>query len=148
MDDQLPILTPGIHDFELSEIGNHFLQDFTASKTRAFLVDNFVAYTKYLLEIGVPVEIWIDGSFTTTKLDPNDIDLVVFSPGVELNALPLAKQELFKALIDRRSIKSKLGLDVLFCPAENSEMRSYWRGWFGFDRNEHPKGIARVKVAV
>jgi len=140
------ILDPGLHDFDLSEIGNHFLSGFSGSKTRKQLIDGLKAFIAQLTNIGIPIEIWIDGSFTTKKENPNDIDLVLFSPASILNALPPDKQLLFKVLIDRPTIRNKFGCDVLFCPSEHSVLRSYWRGWYGFDRNEKPKGIARVKV--
>lgn len=142
-----PLLSPGLHDFELHEIGNHFLKDFSKSRTRASLIEGLNEYSNYLKSIGVPIELWIDGSFTTSKLDPNDIDLVVFSPTPDVNNLSDEKKQMFAALVDRSTIKANFGIDVLFCPADDLNMRSYWRGWYGFDRNEQPKGIARVKVA-
>ncbi|WP_155987711.1 hypothetical protein [Thioalkalivibrio sp. ALE28] len=143
-----PLLEPGLHDFELGEIGNHFLEDFADSTTRPALIANLEAYAKLFLDLGASVELWLDGSFTTKKVDPNDIDLVVFSSEAEVNALPPREQSLLKALLDHATIKKRFGLDVYFCVAENQQMRSYWRGWFGFDRNEEPKGIARIMVAT
>lgn len=145
--EEKPLLEPGLHDFKLSEIGNHFLQDFPASETRKILIDGLNAFIDYLSEIGAPIELWIDGSFTTHKINPNDIDLVIFSPAAVINALPPEKQKLFQSLTDRPTIKSHFGCDVLFCPSEDEAMRSYWRGWYGYDRYERPKGIARVMVA-
>ncbi|QOP40765.1 DUF6932 family protein [Sulfurimonas marina] len=144
--DATPLLEPGLHNFELGEIGNHFLQDFPTSNTRPSLIQNLSTYIDYLSNIGVPIELWIDGSFTTQKIDPNDIDLVIFSPAAILNELPEEKQKNFQVLTDRETIKQEFGLDVLFCPAEDENMRSYWRGWYGYNRNEQPKGIARIMV--
>ncbi|EAT13433.1 hypothetical protein HF888_08050 [Bermanella marisrubri] len=141
-----PILEPGLHDFQLDEIGNHFLKDFVSSTTRAPLIASLKAYAKHFSDLGTTVELWIDGSFTTKKVNPNDIDLVVFSPEAEVNALPPEKQRLMAALVDQPTVKKTFGLDVYFCTAEDLQRRSYWRGWFGFDRNEKPKGIARVMV--
>ncbi|MFC4259612.1 DUF6932 family protein [Marinobacter lacisalsi] len=143
-----PILEPGLHDFELDEIGNHFLTDFADSRTRAKLIANLEAYAKLLSELGASVELWLDGSFTTKKVDPNDIDLVVFSSEAEINALPPKEQGLLRALLDQPTVKNRFGLDVYFCVMENQQLRSYWRGWFGFNRNEQPKGIARITVAA
>lgn len=143
-----PILNPGLHDFELSDIGNHFLKDFPQSITRKPLIDGLNAFVANLSKIGAPIELWIDGSFTTNKTDPNDIDLVIFASAVILNQLPIEKQKLFNELTDRLTIKENFGCDVLFCPSEDNDMRSYWRGWYGFDRDENPKGIARIMVTV
>ena len=144
--DETPLLEPGIHDFELNDIGNHFLYDFPESMTRGPLIEGLNAFVGHLSNVGAPIELWIDGSFTTRKIDPNDIDLVIFSPASILNQLPIEKQQLFQALVDRPSIKQNFGCDVLFCPSEDLNGRSYWRGWYGYDRSERPKGIVRVVV--
>lgn len=114
----IPLLEPGLHDFEVEEIGNHFLLDFPTSKARKPLIEGLKAFVACLADVGVPVELWIDGSFTTKKTDLNDIDLVIFSPAEVLNTLPDDKQALFQALTDRTSMKENLGCDVLFCPSD------------------------------
>jgi hypothetical protein len=141
-----PLLPPGIHDVDPSELDNHFLSAFGASRTRRTLIDGFQRYIEALKKYAVPFEIWLDGSFVTSKEDPNDIDLVVFAPASELNALPLADQNSLRGLFDRPSCKSVFGCDVLFAVAEDENTRSYWRGWYGYDREEQPKGIARVTL--
>ena len=139
-----PLLPPGIHDVDPSELDNHFLSAFESSRTRRDLIDGFHRYIEALMKHAIRFEIWLDGSFVTSKEDPNDIDLVVFAPASELNALPQEDQNRLRGLFDRASIKKVFGCDVLFSVAENENMRSYWRGWYGYDRNEQPKGIARV----
>ncbi len=145
--EEKPLLLPGLHNFELNEIGNHFLKDFPGSKTRKPLIEGLNAYVSYLSDIKIPIELWIDGSFTTNKEDPNDIDLVIFSLQSNVNSLSQDKQQIFGELIDSDSMKTAFGCDAHFCPAEDIVLRSYWRGFYGFDRNEQPKGIARVVLA-
>lgn len=141
------LLQPGLHDFQINEIDNHFLKSFPESITRKPLIDGLNAFVSKLSEVGVPIELWIDGSFTTNKDNPNDIDMVVFAPATLVNSLPKDKQNLLGALVNNReSIKHHFGCDVLFAPSEDVNMRSYWRGWYGFDRDENPKGIARVVI--
>ncbi|MEY4243966.1 MAG: hypothetical protein RLZZ245_1551 [Verrucomicrobiota bacterium] len=110
------------------------------------LIDGFQRYIEALRNYAVRFEIWLDGSFVTSKEDPNDIDLVVFAPAAELNALPLDDQIRLRGLFDRQSCKRVFGCDVLFAVAEDQNSRSYWRGWYGYDREEQPKGIARVTL--
>lgn len=145
---QEPIFKPGLHDIKLTDFGNHFLSEFPSSTTRSPLIDGLNKYIKKLTEIGIPIELWIDGSFTTNKIDPNDVDLVVFALENDVNKLDKNREDLFCSLLDRRSTRHRFGCDVLFSVTEDQEMRSYWRGWFGFDRNETPKGIARVLVNI
>lgn len=73
-----PILEPGLHDFELNDISNHFLKNFPNSKTRRLLINGLNEFVAHLSSLGIPIELWIDGSFTTNKENPNDIDLVIF----------------------------------------------------------------------
>jgi hypothetical protein len=141
-----PLLPPGIHDVEPGELDNHFLSEFDSSQTRQALIEGFRRYIKALKDYAIRFEIWLDGSFVTSKVDPNDIDLVVFALATELNALPPEEQNRLRGLFDRASCRKVFGCDVLFSVAEDENLRSYWRGWYGYDRDEKPKGIARVTL--
>lgn len=141
-----PILPAGLHDFEIEQLSNHFLSEFPDSLTRSPLIAGLKAYIDSLKKLNIPMEIWLDGSFTTTKTNPNDIDLVIFASENDVNNLSLENKNLLKRLLDRIEIKKMFGCDSLFSIAENTNARSYWRGWYGFDRNESPKGIVRIMV--
>lgn len=139
-----PILPPGLHEVGVSEIDNHFASEFPDSITRLKLIAGFRLFIDTLKQFGISFEIWIDGSFTTNKTNPNDIDLVVFSSANSINQLDTIKKQDLLSLFDRQETKRKFGLDAFFSTSEEQNARSYWRGWFGFDRNEKPKGIAKV----
>ncbi|MBK1650507.1 hypothetical protein CKO36_18545 [Rhabdochromatium marinum] len=126
---------------------NHFLSKFPGTTTREALIAGLKQYLQALRQYGIAFEIWLDGSFATDKQDPGDIDLVVFASSSDVNAMPAPYQVSLKRLFDRANIKQTLGLDVLFAVAEDQNMRSYWRGWYGFDRDEQPKGIARIELS-
>jgi hypothetical protein len=142
-----PIFPAGIHDLDESELLTYFLNDFTESINRPVLIDGLKRYLNALRSIGLHIEVWIDGSFSTKKLEPSDVDLVIFASQNELDSLDLTKQTNFSALVDRVSIKKVFGCDVLFAVMEDANLRSYWRGWYGFDRNERAKGISRLVIA-
>ena len=144
--EHLPILPPGLHEVGESEIDNHFASGFPDSTTRLLLIAGLRSFFRALRQIEISFEIWIDGSFTTNKTNPNDVDLVVFADANLCNQLEIEKQERLIMLFDRDETRRVYGLDVLFCPAEDHNGRSYWRGWYGFDRNENPKGIAKLIV--
>lgn len=141
-----PLLPPGLHDLAVSQLNNHFFSDFPDSNTRAPLIRGLSSYIDSLKILGIPLEIWLDGSFTTTKIDPNDIDLVIFASENDVNNLSDEYKDLLRSLINRLDIKKRFGCDTLFSITEDINMRSYWRGWYGFDRNEVPKGIVRLQV--
>lgn len=144
--DHPPLLPPGIHDVSTADLNNHFLSAFAQSSTRRGLIDGLQLFIGELRQIPVTFEMWLDGSFVTEKLDPNDIDLVVFADPFALNTLDSQNQSKLTGLFDRQTSRSIFGCDVLFSPLGDENMRSYWRGWYGFDRNENPKGLARIVV--
>ncbi|WP_431026512.1 DUF6932 family protein [Klebsiella pneumoniae] len=96
-------------------------------------------------------EVWLDGSFTTQKPEPDDVDILVVIDFLALNNLPDVLKPTVSTLLNRDYVKLNFNIDVLLL-AENhpdldyDERRSYWRGWFGFDRKENPKGLARVML--
>lgn len=142
-----PLLPPGLHPMDEAQLEAHFVDPFNGSATRRTLVSGLRTYLNALRRAGVTFEVWLDGSFTTQKVDPNDVDLVVFADPAELNRLPPALQTYLRGLFDRTSAKRQFGCDVLFAPSSDPNLRSYWRGWYGFDRLEQPKGIARLAVS-
>ncbi len=141
-----PLLGPGIHAIRAADLDNHFLSRFDGSRTRGPLIEGLRRYLAAIERLGIGFEVWLDGSFLTEKIDPQDIDLVAFASRADIDALDSGGQARFLALFDRPSAKSTYGCDVLFAVRENFNARSYWRGWFGFDRNENPKGIACLTV--
>lgn len=144
--DHPPIFPPGLHAVGDADLDNHFLRAFSGSKTRPILVEGLRRFITALRRAGIPFEVWLDGSFCTKKLDPNDIDLVVFADATAVNSLDSRVQDYLRGLLDRTNARRQFGCDVLFAPAGNANLRSYWRGWYGFDRDERPKGIAKLEV--
>lgn len=143
----LPLLAPGLHPMDEAQLESQFVVPFNGSATRPTLVAGLRTYLNALRRAGVNFEVWLDGSFTTHKVDPNDVDLVVFADPDELNRLSPTLQTYLRGLFDRASAKRQFGCDVLFSPSNDLNMRSYWRGWYGFDRLEHPKGIACLAIS-
>jgi len=59
----------------------HFVEAFPDSQTRSGLHKNWLRYTSDLRNlVGVGFTQWLNGSFVTQKLNPNDLDLVTFLP--------------------------------------------------------------------
>lgn len=141
-----PLFPPGLHDVVEQEHDNHFLGAFAESRTRPMLVAGLRSFLAALRRVGVAFEIWLDGSFCTEKIDPNDVDLVVFADESELNRLDPNVQRYLAGLLDRTTTRRQFGCDVLFAPAGDMDIRSYWRGWYGFDRLERPKGMVKLVV--
>lgn len=75
------LLPPGIHDCTWKEIddrlGRFVFVGIKGSDRRMKLCQQLQAYLKELQSTHMAVEIVVNGSFVTTKEEPNDIDLMV-----------------------------------------------------------------------
>ncbi|MBB1350357.1 MULTISPECIES: DUF6932 family protein [Pseudoalteromonas] len=138
----------GFNDIDKADIYKMFAEPFPHSKRRIMLTTKLREYIEQVNSLanraGVNIEIWIDGSFTTEKLEPDDIDLVISAKTCELESLPIELKDAFITLVDNNHTKVNYNCDVYFCSEDDVVNRSYWRGWFLFDRDEKPKGIARI----
>ncbi|WP_320129363.1 DUF6932 family protein [uncultured Sphaerochaeta sp.] len=143
-----PLFSPGFNDIEDKSLEKYFLNGFPGSKTRSQLIEGLKIYISALKNYLFTYEIWIDGSFVTNKMDPGDIDLLVLFSSSDYNSLSSSDQRALVKLLDNYLAKQSFGCDVYFCVLENEKLKSYWRGWFGFDRRDEPKGIARIRVNI
>lgn len=150
-----PLLPAGFHDLDDNEIKHLLVDAFPKSVRRSMLYCNYIQFLEQLKLINKQVlcfsEVWIDGSYTTEKPEPDDIDILLVVDFNALNSLPDALAPNVNALLNRDYIKLNYHIDVLLLPENHpnfdyQERRSYWRGWFGFDRKEIPKGLVRVML--
>lgn len=147
-------LNPGIHEYSISEFEEQFVNDFPESRTRLEIYNNFKQWINFLIHIKPPRYLWLDGSFLTKKLDPNDLDLVLFYRPEDIQNEMECKQIL--DLINQVSRKFKCDAYLSLCfehldsynqqsiPPEIRTKRTYWKGQFGFDRNDNAKGIILI----
>ena len=140
----------GFNDIDKTEIYDKFVNPFPNSTRRPMLATKLREYIDRVENLtaqhGLNLEIWIDGSFTTEKLEPDDVDLVVSGRGCEIDTLPVMLQGPFQVLLDNNFTKVNYNCDVYFSDSDDVQGRSYWRGWFLFDREEQPKGVARIHI--
>jgi hypothetical protein len=74
--DEAGYLPPGIHDATLDEVEERF-GGFQRSDRRMRLFAKLKEYVKEVRRTGMAVTLLIDGSFVTSKPEPNDIDLLL-----------------------------------------------------------------------
>jgi len=145
LDNYNSLLSPGFHDISIGQLEKIFVAPFNESVQRKSLFERFMVFLSIFNNVGITCEIWIDGSFTTDKHDPSDIDVIFFFDPVEVNGLAQQKKGILSELFGNRTdTKYRYKCDVYFVPNDRVQDRSYWRGWFGFSRDEQPKGIARL----
>lgn len=150
-----PLFTPGFHDIDDNQLKKICVDSFPQSTRRSMLYCNFIQLIDNLRilnkQFNCFLEIWVDGSFTTEKQDPDDVDILVVMDFDAINAIPLMFVPQVENLLDRDFIKLNYHIDLLPLfkgdpKSDYTNDRMYWRGCFGYDREETPKGLARVVV--
>jgi hypothetical protein len=141
-----PLLEPGIHDISKNALAEHFAFPFESKDKRVELIERFNVLLEQVENIGISFEIWVNGSFVTDKVEPNDIDVAFFFNPADANILAIDKQNILRELADNSLSKFRYNCDVYFLPNNDVGLRSYWRGWFGFTRSETAKGFARITI--
>lgn len=146
-----PLLPIGFHPFSLMELRELCVNKFPHSITRNDIMLGLEKVIEMMEDVGLEGDVWIDGSFLTEKINPNDSDIVVFVLSEECESKE--KAEVIK------NIRSNLR-DQFLChshifpeyPKDDDRAvyfewsRSYWIRQFGFSRGEEIKGIAVYKL--
>lgn len=135
----------------LESIGDICVARFPTSDTRAKLFEGLQQFAGLLAASNLTCELWVDGSFVTEKLDPKDVDCVLWVRTYDV--LPLTFEQ--KLLVQEASngIYRGWGLD-LYVELERSPtdkyhsqfmgQKRYWENQWGHDRNNARKGFAVI----
>lgn len=152
-------LPPGWHVYDLTKLQEDFVEQFNESTTRNTIFLGFTECIQLLKDKGLQrFEVWIDGSFTTNKIDPSDIDFCVYLKLSDLNALSLEHQQQLNLLATPygiNMIKEKFKCHMFFVinseeitdPSKRAvylNNKNYWINWFTHDRLGVEKGIVRM----
>lgn len=145
------MLPAGVHDYSVDEFITQFVNGFPTSQRRKQIAAVLFDFAKEIFTYGIPYEFWIDGSYVTDKVNPNDADLVLFFQYSDLTSLkpqiPLLRQKYLPNLDTYYMCAASPENQKILLPAVYNKLvndRNYWRGQFGFDRCDHPKGIVRL----
>ncbi len=145
--DYKPILEAGFHELSVSEIESIFVSSFPESLRRPLLFSNLNNYLKILERLDLSFTIWVDGSFLTTKSEPEDIDIVVLFDPLQVNNLTEDQENAFLLISDNSISRSRFLIDAYFVNKTNRDQKAYWRGLFGFLRDEvTPKGLVQLEI--
>lgn len=137
----------------MEELEHNLVLKMNTSTTRVKIFSGYKNYCNDLkMLIKTKVEQWIDGSFTTTKLNPNDIDVLNCLHIDEVNSL---KEGIIPFLTHTGNPKLSYMVDGHLQPICDkgdprytylAERMDYWKKWFGHDREKNPKGIIKTEV--
>jgi hypothetical protein len=150
-----PLLAGGLHEIPIQDLKSLVVDRFPNSNRREGLWANFLIIISRLEQVGIPCDIWVDGSFLTEKIDPDDVDFVV---DVRIDRLinPTPEQSQLFDDLSGSVYKSSHDLHsfVMFnAPAIHTEYASsvklhdQWKADFGISFvGRVAKGIAVIKV--
>lgn len=118
-------------------------------------MDGLNAFHAKLLSVEISGELWIDGSFITEKIDPNDVDVVVRCPGALYDDGTIEQREVLDWVNANQKTELRCDCYLLFDYPPGHPLRedsewwySYWHVKWGFTRqpDEDPKGIVVVRL--
>jgi len=145
-DIEYPALRPaGFHDVGVGDLERIFVEPFEpAGSRRVWLCERFKAWFEAIEEVGIPFELWIDGSFATHKPEPDDIDIVWIFDVKDIKALRPEAEARLDTLLDMNSVKREYACHVYSAIKGDKAMYDYWINQFGYNRSGVPKGLFRI----
>jgi hypothetical protein len=139
-----PLVSSGFHDIREDDLERTFADPFAAGRGRRNeLCGKLRAWLNAVKSVGIPLEVWVDGSFATWKPAPNDVDILCVVDFDLLCALTPEALERFHELFMRDAVKSEYECHVFGIPRGDQERYDEWFDFFGHSRNKMPKGIVR-----
>lgn len=157
------MLPRGRYTCSFDVFARRFVHNRTVDKARRNqILDDFVAYREQQLRCGIVVtSYWVDGSFTSDKLDPGDIDITAIVDGTGSTPVDdyddwLNPRDKWKTLPHPRVGRTLLvdGYAVVKMPDNHPEcevyqrMRGYWDDWWQRSRatgEQETKGYVEVR---
>ncbi|MDG9928286.1 MULTISPECIES: hypothetical protein [unclassified Pseudomonas] len=137
----------GLHPHSLETLRVLTVDAFPESARRQPLYNALTVYLELLQSAGLKAFIWVDGSFMCTKLDPDDIDLVVVYDAQCVDELSESSIELLNGLLNTHQVKTRFGLHVFSAASNDNEALQFWSAQFGTQRDEvTPKGLAELRI--
>lgn len=128
---------------------------FPDSTTRAELMAGLEGVLRRIESAAVPCEIWVDGSFLTEEVDPDDVDIVIWVDGDLIDHPPTVDALNTIEFLDS-DLRTQYGCDNHLLPlyredhpaaCHNEGFRSHFRRVFGSSlASQRPKGIAVVSI--
>lgn len=141
----------GIVKILLSDFKSIYVDAFTTSSTRQSIYFKWQDYIEHFKnQICSEFKQWVNGSYTTNKIDPNDIDLVNL---VEYTDDLNSKAHLIVNFLTQGGSKDKYKVDGYFVQIYSTDdprysltehWLNYWKDWFGHDRERREKGIPEI----
>jgi hypothetical protein len=144
-----PLLSVGRHAMNIADLHNLCVSGFSLSTTRATIMGGLERVFNKLSSDSIEGEVWVDGSFITCKLDPEDVDLVLRCSGDFYDMCTVEQRDTVNWLSSDLKLSHHCHSFLFFEWPEGHKqywvgqyMQAYWMKQFGFSRSEAMKGIA------
>lgn len=148
-----PLLPLGRHPFTLERLVELCVTPFPKSPTRQRIWEGFLQVVDRLNQAKIVGELWLDGSYLTRKVDPEDMDLVLRMDGCFADHCEPDQQAIIEWVqSDLHDSHHCHSFVIVQWPKNHPD---YWRGeyayayWmkqWGFSREDNPKGIAVIEL--
>jgi hypothetical protein len=150
-----PLLPVGCQHVTEAQLRTICVDNFPLSTTRATIMAGLESVIGRLSTNRVVGELWIDGSFLTQKINPNDSDVVLFVQSVFCDKADSAQRDAINWMCT--DLKSSLHCDsyvsIEYPPShplhwDGVYWKSYWMRQWGFSEDVDPilKGIAVISL--
>ena len=148
-----PLLPDGFHPKTLDELEALCVDGFNLSTTRPTIMAGLRNMVQKLEAEGIEADLWVNGSFLTKKIDPEDADIALrISEAALVGAMPNQKAVLDWFRTTQTEQYSRCHC-FMFCevPAGHSwhpgfDVRQYWIDEYGKSRRNEPKGIVVLTI--
>lgn len=145
-----PIFPPGFSEITVDALESLFVGPGFDNPLRRRLTDQLRAFVMELARLGVHGDIWIDGSYTTKKPCPRDVDVVLSMTPVALQALANEHRKqlgYYGAEDGRAYVRRKWQVDFYVIDASNRQRRSDWQRFLSNNPDQsNRKGIPVVRL--
>ncbi|WP_432207224.1 DUF6932 family protein [Hymenobacter defluvii] len=142
-----PISPSGFHSISQADLWTYFVEPFDerAQSKRIYLTRRLESYLADLRRTGLQMEIWLDGSFTTRCVEPDDIDLVVVLSFREILGLTIEQQNVLNVLVNERErVRLRYECDVYYIDRNNITEHDRWTRLFSTNHDGSEKGIFKL----
>jgi hypothetical protein len=141
--DEEGFLPPGIYDCTLDEIRERFGR-FNGTEQRPNLYRKLEAFVNVTRSSNLGARLIVNGSFTSNKPDPGDIDLVVELPANHDLGADLSPDAYNS--ISRKRVAKRYGFDILVAAEGTANHASYLDLYQSLkNREDRKKGVLRLQ---
>ena len=116
-------------------------------------MDGLEQVIKELDRVKVSTDIWVNGSFLTEKIDPEDVDIVLRMEGAVYDQGTSEQQQVIDWIAGNLKVSHSCDSYVFYEYPDGDPlhdlgewMHAYWLRQFGFSREDDFKGLARLKT--